>query len=588
MKLPKNVQISPTSRGEIWSLVATPGGAHNAKSVQEAADDDTISGLLQERYELDPLTLGIQKKSHHDAMFKIVLSHGPMTVQQHMDNDSHIKQVLRMPATLTDVKKKQERIGSCTEHVAKFQKVNASVVLSPATSALVREIHAGNLAIIFDQHLGEATTLNLKFLCDWTAANAEFLKPFEFEDEVVNDIGEPTGDFKVTSVNDWFRSVLSRTRKTPILVNNEAAEVLREYKENGGGGGLLASKAHMMEAMLPAIGGAAEVKRLTQTSDRLGFLTSTHADNTFEHERIYRQMPSKTPIRTTSKQSPMPLDQQSPVNQPEFGEESSVQEMGATGEAGEEGAAAAHDDVEEELDPVELVPATGPLIVQVFVTQYLTNHGCGMIRWARSGAMKSMIDSGAEDGLVFEHAVGFKQISDQVRAIANKMPSFGFPEKSTFDMKFDAGLSAMLCAVIAGNAKLGMSIEASNIFQSSIATVSFKPDVILRRLAERADAWGKEPESIKKWSGYVKMMEFLPWFEYVSSVRLKHWQKTDCPSVTLAGEMGGMLAGLGASLFAGICGDEWKRLRGLWIKLVCSYMSHMASASRNIVLKTMG
>lgn len=52
MKLPKNVQISPSSRGEIWSLVATPGGAHNAKSVQEAADDDTISGLLQERYEL--------------------------------------------------------------------------------------------------------------------------------------------------------------------------------------------------------------------------------------------------------------------------------------------------------------------------------------------------------------------------------------------------------------------------------------------------------------------------------------------------------------------------------------------------------
>lgn len=84
-----------------------------------------------------------------------------------MNDSSHIKQVLRMPATLTDVKKKQDRIGSCTEHVAKFQKVNASVVLSPATSALVREIHAGNLAIIFDQHLGEATTLNLKFLCDW-------------------------------------------------------------------------------------------------------------------------------------------------------------------------------------------------------------------------------------------------------------------------------------------------------------------------------------------------------------------------------------------------------------------------------------
>lgn len=78
----------------------------------------------------------------------------------------------------------------------------------------------------------------------------------------------------------------------------------------------------------------------------------------------------------------------------------------------------------------------------------------------------------------------------------------------------------MLCAIIAGNAKLGMSIEANNIFQSSIATVSFKPDVILRRLAERADAWSKEPESIKKWSGYVKMMEFLPWFEYMSSVRV--------------------------------------------------------------------
>lgn len=141
----------------------------------------------------------------------------------------------------------------------------------------------------------------------------------------------------------------------------------------------------MRQSTNSAIGGAAEVKRLTQTSDRLSFLTSTHADNTFGHERIYRQMPSKTPTRTTSKQSPMPLDQQSPVNQPEFGEESSVQEVGATGdEAGEEGAAAAHDEIEEEVDPVELVPATGPLIVQVFVTQYLTNHGCGMIRWVRS------------------------------------------------------------------------------------------------------------------------------------------------------------------------------------------------------------
>lgn len=57
-----------------------------------------------------------------------------------------------------------------------------------------------------------------------------------------------------------------------------------------------------------------------------------------------------------------------------------------------------------------------------------------------------MIDSGAEDGLVFEHAVGFKQISDQVRAIANKMPSFGLPEKSTFDMKFDAGAYLCFCA----------------------------------------------------------------------------------------------------------------------------------------------
>eukprot|EP00392_Amoebophrya_sp_AT5.2_P013980 g14113.t1 len=650
MKLPKNVQISPTSRGEIWALVATPGGAHNARSVQEAVEDETISGLLQERYELDPLTITVHKKTHCDAMFKVLLSNGPLTVQQHMDSDDHVKKVLRMPATLTDAKKKEERISACTEHVGKFQKVSVSMTANALTSALIREIHAGSLAIIFQQHAGECPNFNLKFLQAWTDANHEYIKPFEFEGEIVDEHGEATGEFKVMSVADWFQAVLTRTKKTPILVYMEAEEVLKQYKENGGGGGLLASKADMMAVMLPgsqsiymnsnaffyftsALEQGAEVKRLFQTSERLNFVAAKHSDQNFGNDAVHREMRSKTPCRTLSKesasgcQSQSPLPIASPVHQPEFGG-ADDQNMEDVGEQAAQGAAGNNEvEPEEEQDPVELVPATGPLIVEVFVTGYFKNYKCGAVVWAKKNSLKNMIEKAGEDGLVFEHSVGFKQISDQLKAIAGKLVSFAFPAGSTFDPKFDAGLSAMLCAIIAGNAKLGMSIEANNTFQAAAASISFKPDVILRRLAERADEWAKKNiKSVDKWSQYIKMMEFSPWLEYMQGVRmeelsgycsdglgqvwkikvskevaksvvlmlgvakswiqdkrepativispgiqyvnaqLKQWQSTGCPSIVFVGEMDGQLKGLGSSLFNGICGPQFEDLRAKVLK----------------------
>lgn len=75
----------------------------------------------------------------------------------------------------------------------------------------------------------------------------EWLQPFEFEDEHPDPAKE--GQFIATSVGEWMKRILTRTKKVPILVCMEATEVLKEYKD--GGVGLLASKAHFMKTMLP-------------------------------------------------------------------------------------------------------------------------------------------------------------------------------------------------------------------------------------------------------------------------------------------------------------------------------------------------
>lgn len=86
----------------------------------------------------------------------------------HKIHSEHIKKVLRVPPTLSDAKKKQDRMESCSKYVAKFQHINTSAVENPLTSALVREVHASNCAIAFEMHIGcHLGTFDLKFLQCW-------------------------------------------------------------------------------------------------------------------------------------------------------------------------------------------------------------------------------------------------------------------------------------------------------------------------------------------------------------------------------------------------------------------------------------
>lgn len=131
--------------------------------------------------------------------------------------------------------------------------------------------------------------------------------------------------------------------------------------------------------------------RLQQTSDRLGMKAAEHAEKYWGIKANYHSMKSKTPLRTMSKQSPIPLGGfDSPILQPNI-EEDSVQEIEGEGLGGEgqgeeqqvQGQMA--DEEEEEVDPRELVPATGALIVRVFVTEYLEKYKCGVINWVPYG-----------------------------------------------------------------------------------------------------------------------------------------------------------------------------------------------------------
>eukprot|EP00392_Amoebophrya_sp_AT5.2_P016700 g16994.t1 len=532
-KMPKSTSFSPASRNKIRDVVNMHAPAADALMI------DTVAEIIEEKKSNDPVTGKIKKLSHYDAIVKGACAES-MTSTQQLDLEhfsmllrsdvgpSTIENAMEIPKTLTDQALLQTRITKSMEYVGKYQELQCVGTYTGAAKAVCAELHSKYCAKVLQQHfVHERQKLNhlgsgitLKWVGDWRAANEEFLKPFLFIDEDP----ENPGAMKTESMSDWLKRLLERHNELPITAYKDLTETLQEH--DLGYEGLITSKCRTMSALRPACESAANKGRLVVVKDRMVMKTAKHADNCFGLINP-KFMPTPSPLRDPNCKgaditpSPAPIAALSPIHP--VG--SSIRQTPVCEPAGEPSENRDADEPEE-VDPEELVAATGQLICDIYVKHYLREYRLGFVKWARAETLKTLLDPA---DLEYEHKIGMQQIGAALTVLANDLKSFQYPSGEHWDAMFDLGIddcvnrrtyAAQTC-LFAGDCSLGLSLEANQIFNMEFESVPLNFETILRRVVTRMEQCESAAlNPTEQGNQFEKLLQFEDWLVYASKIKV--------------------------------------------------------------------
>eukprot|EP00392_Amoebophrya_sp_AT5.2_P010917 g10987.t1 len=494
VKMPKYSHFSPDTRTKLRGLVSQDLPA------AEALKLDHVMDIVNEKLSSDPDTAAINKLTHYDAILQKACSK-TLTSSQQVDIEysaTTVEKALDLPAKLTDTTLVSQRIESAFQYVGQYQSVQSCGTYCGLTQAVTRELHAKYAAKVIGQRFANDQITTPELVNDWVAANEAYLRPFSFMDD--EDEDNPGELRDALSMYDWLINFLTMHKKTPVNSYGDLEAIIKDYED--GAEGLLESKCRMMKALEPAMKAASTRAKETMTKDRMVMKCAVHADTIPRDEN---NMPTPSPFKEQAADTPQPAP---------LGYSPIVQPGGGIRPGNSKDSVMSVPEGSDETDPIMLVQASGTLVVDVYVLQYLRAYNVGMIGYR--GTLGLLL-SGNE--LEYAHKIGFQQISNELVPIAKDLQSYKYPGDNTFESFFDLGMYAVQLVFLQGSAKLGLSLEANLIFTEKLRDVELRIETVVRRLNERATKIKDAETKEDKEKQLEKLEAFLPWLEYAAQTK---------------------------------------------------------------------